>query len=339
MAMLVARLHGAKDLRVGDEAVPAAAAGHSLVRVTAVGICGSDLHWYEDGGIGQARVGDRPLVVGHEFAGVIEGGPRHGQRVAVDPNIACEACDLCSRGHPNLCPAVEFAGNLERDGGLREYVSWPSSLLVPLPDSLSDVEGALLEPLGVAIHALDLAHPRIGMSVAVIGCGPIGLMLVQAARAAGASLIVAADPLPHRRTAAALLGADEVCDPACWDGETDGLGVDVAFEIGGTDAAVDLALRAARPGARVVLVGIPGNDRTTFAAGLARRKGLTLVMSRRMKDVYPRAVSLVERGAVDLASLVSEAFPLAEAPAAFETALSRCGLKIVICPGPVASIV
>jgi L-iditol 2-dehydrogenase len=178
---------------------------------------------------------------------------------------------------------------------------------------------------------MDLGHLRIGMSVAVIGCGPIGLMLIQALRAAGASRIVAADPLPHRRDAAQRLGADEVWDPSTWRGETDGLGVEVAFEVGGTDTAVDLALRVARPGARVVLVGIPGDDRTTFAAGLARRKGLTLVMSRRMKDVYPRAISLVTRGAVNLASLVTERFTLGETAAAMEAALSRRGLKTVIC--------
>jgi L-iditol 2-dehydrogenase len=329
--MLVTRLHGKRDLRVGEEAAPVAAAGESLVRVTAVGLCGSDLHWYEDGGIGEARVGDRPLVLGHEFAGVIEGGPRDGQRVAVDPNIACGDCPLCRQGHPNLCPQVEFAGNWECDGGLREKVVWPTELLVPLPEALSDVDGALLEPLGVAIHAMDLGHLRIGTSVAVIGCGPIGLMMIQALRAAGASRIVTADPLPHRREAALRLGADEAWDPSTWRGETDGLGVEVAFEVGGTDTAVDLALRVARPGARVVLVGIPSDDRTTFAAGLARRKGLTLVMSRRMKDVYPRAISLVSRGAVDLASLVTGRFTLGEAPAAMEAALSRNGLKTVIC--------
>jgi L-iditol 2-dehydrogenase len=115
------------------------------------------------------------------------------------------------------------------------------------------------------------------------------------------------------------------------DGQTDGLGVDVAFEVGGTDDAVELALRAARPGARVVLVGIPADDRIAFPAGVARRKGLTLVMSRRMKNVYPRAISLVERGAVDLASLVTDKFPLSEAPAALQGALSRHGLKTVIC--------
>ncbi len=321
--MLVARLHGAKDLRIGEEPVPVVGEGQSRVRVTAVGLCGSDLHWFEEGGIGEARVGERPLVLGHEFAGVIEGGPRHGQRVAVDPNIACEACAQCLSGNPNLCVRVEFAGNWTCDGGLREFVVWPSALLVPLPDSVSDVDGALLEPLGVAIHALDLAHMRLGMSVAVVGCGPIGLMLIQIARAAGASRVFAADPLPHRLAAAVRLGADPLPEDA---------DVDVAFEVGGTDSAVDSAIRAVRPGARVVLVGIPDNDRTSFTAGVARRKGLTLVMSRRMKDVYPRATDLVARGVVDLGSLVSETFPLAEAATAFEVAASRAGLKVVITP-------
>ena len=153
--MRVARLYGARDLRLPDEPPPAVPAGHSLVRVTAVGLCGSDLHWYGEGGIGDARV-ERPLVVGHEFAGVVEGGPRRGQRVAVDPAMPCERCASCRAGHHNLCPHVRFAGSGEQDGALSEFVAWPSALLHPLPDELSDADGAMLEPLGVAIHAVEL---------------------------------------------------------------------------------------------------------------------------------------------------------------------------------------
>lgn len=337
--MLVARLHGVGDIRLADEPVPVAEPGRSLVRVTAVGLCGSDLHWYTDAGIGDAVL-DRPLVLGHEFAGVISGGPRDGERVAVDPAMPCEHCPTCRTGWRNLCPTVAFAGHGEVDGGLREYLTWPTGLLVPLPASLSDVEGALLEPLGVAVHALDLARPRLGMTVGVFGCGPIGLLLIQLARAVGAGVVVATEPLPHRRTAAEQAGADQVWDPAGLSaaeladrvGAAAPTGVDVAFEVAGTDAAVAAAMVAARPGGRVVLVGIPDGDSTTFPASVARRKGLTVLLSRRMNDTYPRAIRLAEQGAVDLASLATATYPLAGIDAAFTAATARTGLKIVVTP-------
>jgi L-iditol 2-dehydrogenase len=331
----VARLHGVGDLRVTDEPTPVTGPGESLVQVTAVGVCGSDLHWYADGGIGDATL-ERPLVLGHEFAGVIRGGPRDGQRVAVDPAVPCGACELCHAGHQNLCPTVAFAGHGGMDGALREFLAWPTELLHPLPSGVCDVDGALLEPLGVALHAVGLAHLRPGVTVGVFGCGPIGLLLVRLARLAGAGFVLATDPLGHRRSAAVAYGADVVLDPAdeLADVVADvvGLGVDVAFEVAGVDDAIDAALVAARPGARVVLVGIPAGDTSAFRASAARRKGLTLLLSRRMNAIYPRAIKLVERGSVDLGPLVTARFPLAEAGAAFADATARTGLKVVITP-------
>ncbi|WP_410812744.1 zinc-dependent alcohol dehydrogenase [Micromonospora sp. 067-2] len=330
------RLHGPGDLRAVAEPVPVPAAGTSLVRVTALGICGSDLHWFCEGGIGETRLAGRPLVVGHEFAGVIEGGPRHGQRVAVDPAIPCHTCPSCREGWANLCPQVLFAGYDALDGGLRELLTWPDELLHPLPDELSDADGAMLEPLGVALHALDLGHLRVNGSVAVIGCGPIGLLLVQLARLAGAGTVVAVDPLSHRTAAALRHGADHALTPAqagtdAWSTLV-GRGVDVAFEVAGNDDAIALALLATRPGGRAVLVGIPDDDRISFPAGLARRKGLTLALSRRMNHVYPRVIDLVRRGRVDVASMVTERFGLADAHLAFESAARRDGLKVLIEP-------
>jgi L-iditol 2-dehydrogenase len=353
------RLHGVGDLRLHDEPAPAAGEGFSLVRVTAVGLCGSDLHWFGEGSIGDARL-DRPLVLGHEFAGVVEGGPLSGRRVAVDPAVPCivwlrgvgpagdqggwppaastpaasgpgRTCPQCLDGDQNLCPTVRFAGHGAQDGGLREYVAWPTDLLHPLPDEVGDVAGALLEPLGVALHAHDLGHVRIGASVAVVGCGPIGLLLVQVARAAGAGRIVAVDPLEHRRAAATAFGADEAVDPAGAGAEGGG-DVDVAFEVAGPDDAVRTALTLARPGARVVLAGIPDDDRTSFPASLARRKGLTLVLVRRMRNAYPRAIRLAQRRTVDVDPVVTHHAPLADAPAGFATAAARQGLKVVVHP-------
>lgn len=331
--MRVARLHGTEDLRLTDEPMPQVPAGWSRIRVIAVGLCGSDLHWYTEGSIGDARL-DRPLVVGHEFAGVIDDGSRSGERVAVDPAIPCGVCSTCRTGHRHLCPSVVFAGHGTHDGALREFLAWPTQLLHPLPASLSAVDGAMLEPLGVAVHAIDLGHVRLGASVAVLGCGPIGLLLLQAVRAAGATTVIAVEPLAHRRAAAQRLGADVVLSPEEandpeWTTAT-ATAVDVAFEIAGSDAAVETAMAMVRPGGRVVLAGIPDADRTSFPAGLARRKGLTIAMSRRMAEVYPRATALVTQGLVDVASVVSERYPLEHAPAAFEAAAARTGLKTVV---------
>jgi L-iditol 2-dehydrogenase len=319
--MKTIRLHAPGNLLLHEEPEPVPAPGEALIRVTAVGICGSDLHWFGEAGIGDARL-QKPLVLGHEFAGVIAAGPRKGQRVAVDPAVPCRACEYCREGNPNLCEQIRFAGHGSEDGALREYIAWPEECLFPLPEALSDADGVMLEPLGVAIHAVDLALLRVGSSVGVFGCGPIGLLIVQLARLAGAQKVLVTEPLPHRLEAACRLGARE------W---TPGQGVDVAFEVAGENAAVETAVTAVRPGGTVILAGIPAEDRTAFPASVARRKGLTLKLVRRMKFTYPRAIHLVESGRVDVSSLVTHSFPLEKAGEAFALAQRRDGLKVIIC--------
>jgi L-iditol 2-dehydrogenase len=348
--MRVARLYGVGDIRVSDEPVPEPGRGERLVQVTAVGICGSDLHWWDQGAIGDARI-CHPLVLGHEGAGVIADGPRRGERVAIDPAIACGVCRPCRDGYRNLCPRVRFAGHGGTDGAMREFMTWPEELLYPLPDELSDADGAVLEPLGVALHSCDLGHLPLGGTAAVIGCGPIGLLLIQVLRAAGARSVVAADPLPHRREAAAKFGADLIIDPGTGEEAAGGLdgfeelagrgdtggdmgGVDVAFEIAGTDESVRLALDAVRPGGRVVLAGIPDDDLTTFSASVARRKGVTIALVRRMNEAYPRAISMAARGQVNLGPVVTHYFPLADVAGAFGAANRRAGLKVIVEPSP-----
>jgi L-iditol 2-dehydrogenase len=329
-----ARLHAAGDLRVGEEPVPGADAGASLVRVTAVGICGSDLHWWDEGAIGDATLA-HPLVLGHEGAGVIEEGPRRGERVAIDPAIADGTCRACRDGYANLCYRIRFAGHGETDGMMREFMTWPADLLHPLPDGISDADGALLEPLGVAIHCVDLGHLPFAGTASVAGCGPIGLLLIQLLKAAGASSVLAVEPLAHRREAAARYGADVVVSPGSASAsmrELTGAGVDVAFEAAGTDDGVRLAVESVRPGGRVVLAGIPDDDAIRFQASVARRKGLTIAMARRMNHVYPRAISLAARGVVDLGSLVSTRAGLGEVKEAFGEAARRTGLKVIIEP-------
>lgn len=329
--MKVVRLHASTDLRLHDEPRPDPLPGEKLIRVKAVGVCGSDLHWFSEGGIGDAVL-EHPLVLGHEFAGELE----DGQRVAIDPAIPCGRCESCRHGHPNLCPDVRFAGHGEIDGALREYVAWNEKCLFPITDSLTFADGAMLEPLGVAIHSVDLAHLKAGMTVGVFGCGPIGLLIIQLAKLSGAVNIVATDKFAHRVDAAKALGAhhailvEDRLEGSAIRAATNGRGVDVAFEVAGDQCAVEDAFAAVLPGGKVILAGIPGDDKTSFSASLARRKGLTIKLVRRMKHTYPRAIELVSKGLVDVRSLVTHCFPLEQAAEAFRMAERREGLKIII---------
>ncbi len=324
------RLHGPGDLRLHEEPDPLAGLGEKLLRIKAVGICGSDLHWLTEAGIGDARL-HKPLVLGHEFTAVTEGG----ERVVVDPAIPCGMCEYCKRGDPNLCESLIFAGHADQDGALREKIAWPERCLFPLPDSISDLDGVLLEPLGIAIHAVDLAHLRVGMSVGIFGCGPIGLLILQLARLAGAQKILVTDILPHRLEMARYFGAQEAYLASkesvdLPDAQAVVPGLDVLFEAAGENAAVEMAVNAARPGGKVILVGIPADDRTSFTASTTRRKGLTLKLVRRMKFTYPRAIRLVEGGKVNVHDLITHTYPLERAAEAFARAVQREGLKVVI---------
>lgn len=323
--MAVARLHAAGDLRLHEEPIPTPGDGEVLLRVTSVGLCGSDRHWFLDGSIGGTGI-DGPLVLGHEFAGVIASGPDAGRRVVAEPAIPCGDCRTCLGGRPELCPTAGFAGYGGTDGALRTFTTWPAPLLVGLPDAIGADEAVLLEPLGIALHAIQLAGLGAGATVAVLGAGPIGQLVVRAlvAGVGGAADVSVAEPLAHRQALAVAAGArlgragDEP---------------DVVIECAGEDAAVETAIDLVRPGGRVVLVGIPAEDRTTFTASVARRKGLTLQLCRRMR---PRdlaaAVALVEAGTIALDGLVSHVLPLAEVAVAFDHLARRDGHKIVVRP-------
>jgi L-iditol 2-dehydrogenase len=329
--MKVLRQHAPGKIHIHDEPDPQPGPGQELVHVKAVGICGSDLHWFSEGGIGDAQL-DHPLVLGHEFAGTtVRGIP-----VAVDPAIPCGHCECCRNGNPNLCETLAFAGHGMTDGALREKMAWPASNLFEIPDSISFSDGAMLEPLGVAIHAVDLSHLKAGMIVGVYGCGTIGLMIIQLANLCGASCIIATDKLPHRVKAAIASGATQAI--IAQDGreiqevmaETRGRGVDIAFEAAGEQGAVDVSFSTVVPGGKVILLGVPVDDRTAFTASVARRKGLTIKLVRRMKHTYPRAIDLVTLGKVDVRSLVTHRFGLEDAEEAFATAQRREGIKVMI---------
>jgi L-iditol 2-dehydrogenase len=337
--ILAARLHGPRDIRVEKVAHPGPPGpGEVLLRMTATGICGSDLHTYQDGRIGDTVL-KAPLILGHEFAGVVEAfgadaldgngqSLRTGMRVAVDPAQPCHRCDLCEQGHPNLCRRMHFCGLFPDSGSLCEFMHVPARSCFPVPDSIDDEAAALLEPLGVALHAAHLAKIRAGDRVAVLGAGPIGLLLIQAVKLAGAGEIYVSEPRAWRRAAAERLGAIPfggtrsvasigATRPRGSVALRKDLEVDVAIEAAWGGDAIAQAVELARPGGRVVLVGIPSEDRCAFKHSTARRKGLTVVFSRRMKHSYPRAIQLVEQGKVDVHGLITHRFPLKRAAEAF----------------------
>lgn len=332
--MRAARLFGPKDIRVQAEAPPPAPApGEVLLKVATVGVCGSDLHMYETGRIGYTDITE-PFILGHEFMGEIVAlgadalGGEHqplqvGQRVAVEPAVPCWRCELCEHGHPNLCPNHHFYGLFPEEGALRERMLVSARNCFPMPDALTDDAGPLLETLGVAIHAIDLSKIRIGHSIAVIGVGPVGLLITRLAALAGAARVIAFDKLDWRLQKACDWGATQAFNVDRQDpvqavmGLTGGRGVDVAIEAAWADHSVQQAADMARYGGRLTLVGIPPDDQLRLKHSVARRKGLTIMMSRRMKHTYPRAIELALSGAVKLEELVSHRFDLAETAAAY----------------------
>ena len=321
--MKAALLHGVRDLRLGEIPNIAPKEDEVLLRTKAVSVCGSDLHYYLEGGIGDAKIRE-PMVLGHEFAAEVvderakQFGLEMGMLVAVDPASPCGRCEWCERGHHNLCPNVKFTGAPPYDGALSEYLSAKPELIFPVPEGFDPDTTALLEPLGVAIHALDLASLKPMESVAVLGAGPIGLLLMQVARHSGAGELFVIDPLEYRAEAAKGLGADKVAQShMAIDEWTRGRGVDVVLEATNSPLGPQHAAEAVRIGGRLVLVGIPDGDRFTLTASLVRRKGLSIKFSRRMGNVYPRSIEMVARGLVQLKPLVTHRYTLSQTQEAF----------------------
>ncbi len=330
--MTAVRLHGPRHLRVESTPTPGAPGpGHALIRMTATGICGSDLHSYKDARIGEVLI-QKPLILGHEFGGRVEAvGPDAmdgnfeplpaGVRVAVDPAQPCGRCPMCEQGHPNLCRRLHFCGNYPDDGSLCQWLHMPAHSCFPIPDSMTDAEAALLEPLGVALHTISLARLRLADSVVILGAGCLGLLILQLAKRSGADPVFVTDQFPWRLALAEKYGGIAINinddDPVDTVWKTTKHGVDVAIEAAWATQSVQQAAEMARLGGRLVIVGISETDDLTFKHSTVRRKGLTIRLVRRMKHVYPRAIRLVEGGHVDLEGLISHRFPLSQTPEAF----------------------
>ncbi|WP_214364522.1 NAD(P)-dependent alcohol dehydrogenase [Pseudonocardia sp. H11422] len=335
--MRVAVLRGVGDMAMEQRPVPRPGPGEVLVRVTAVGMCGSDVHYYEHGRIGDFVV-EQPLVLGHEPAGeVVDLGAgvtraRIGQRVSIEPGRPCFTCTQCLTGRYNLCPDMRFFATPPVDGALCEYVAVHESFAHPVPDSMSDDAAALLEPLSVGVWAARKGGAGPGSRVLVNGAGPIGLVTVQVAVASGAAEVVVADVNPARLVLAGQLGATGSIDVSVSPVDEEGYEPDVLLECSGNPRATRSAIGAVAPGGRAVLVG-SGSDDIPLPLSALQRREIELVGTFRYANTWPTAIALASSGRVDLDALVTGHFGLDDAELAL-TAAARdaTAVKAVVRP-------
>lgn len=327
--MKAVKWFGPRDMRLVDAPKPSPQAHEALIRIESTGVCGSDMHYYTEGRIGKTVI-TSPLVLGHEYAGIVEAvgeaadSSLVGKRVAVEPGIPCMRCEFCLKGHYNVCPLLQFPGGPPNDGALCEYICVHAGFCFPVPESMSAAEAAMIEPLAVALHAIELAHLKPGETVAILGLGPIGLLTAQVARVAGAGRIYGCDLLDYRVQAGKKHGVDVAFNAGTDDTVatilevTSGRGVDVAIDCARSTETPAAACRIARPAGRGVLVGISGEENGVFPVDIARRKELTLTWCRRFLFNFPAAIELVSAGRVDVNSVITHSFPLERSQEAFE---------------------
>lgn len=319
-----------RDLQLEERPIPTIGADQVLVRVRAVGVCGSDVHYWHSGRIGPVVV-EKPMVLGHECAGeVVKAGAdvshlRPGDRVALEPGIPCGECDLCRAGKYNLCPDVVFFATPPVDGAFCEYVAHKAASAFRLPETVSYEEGAMCEPLSVGIHAARRAGVSLGDSVLITGAGPIGLASLMSAQAAGATTTIVTDLQSTRLELARELGATATADvrtddaPALVRELTGGRGVDAAIECTGASAAMLTGLTSVRRGGTVVWVGT-ADDAYTIPAVDTIRRGLTIRGIFRYRNTYPAAIDLIAAGRARVGRLITHRFPLSRLPEAMDTA-------------------
>jgi len=321
--------YGIRDVRLGERPDPRPGPGEVLLRTRSVTICASDTHMFAEGNVGGVSW-DGPFVPGHEVAGVVE-DPNGtdlpaGAVVVVDPAVACHNCDMCAEGMFHLCRNLKFCDLPPVDGAMRELLAWPAERVFQLPESVDVVEAPLIEPLCVAVHAVELASLPADAVVAVVGCGAIGLFTLQMARARGVKKVVATDPIAERLEVARRLGADETIQVGPQDPvaeilrQTEGRGVDIVFEAAGPTKALQQCLDVVRPAGEVVVIGIPSVDEYRLAASSLRRRELTLRFVRRQNENYPEAIELVRQGTIQLGPMLTHRFPMERAQEAFELA-------------------
>jgi len=327
--MRIAELVARHRFRLAEAEPSEPLPGEVQARVVAVGVCGSDLHNFSEGSVGDMPSA-YPMVLGHEPAGVITKvgvgvtGIAPGDRVMLEPAIYCYHCEYCLSGHHNVCARLRFMSQPNDPGYFRDYVAVPARNVVPIPDGMDFDYATLFEPLAVALHSMKFARPALGETAAVFGAGPIGLLTIACLRLAGVSRIFAVEPVEARRELARAVGAADAIDPGCDDPRlavreaTSGRGVDVAIDCATREGTMDHCLHVTRSAGRVVITGIPSEARVTLDYHVMRRKEIHLYNVRRSNHETGAAVELLRSHSSLFGPIVTHRRPLEEIQPAFE---------------------
>jgi L-iditol 2-dehydrogenase len=316
-------MHGTHDVRLEDVPAPEPGPKEVMVEIRAVGVCGSDVHYYEEGRIGSFVVRE-PLILGHESMGTVvalgEEATKHevGERVTLEPGVPDGTCRECRAGRYNLCPNVRFFATPPIDGAFANYVSIHEDFVFHLPDGLSDNAGALMEPLSVGIWACKKGRVTAGDHVLVTGAGPIGLLAVQVAFAQGATEVTVTDVAGERLQIARRLGATRALNVAEEPLEEAGLEADVLIECSGNARALGDGIRCVRPAGFAVVVGMGPNEETSVPLAFIQTSEITLTGTFRYANTYPTAIDLAATGKVDLDAMVTSHYDLAETEEALQ---------------------
>jgi L-iditol 2-dehydrogenase len=327
--MTIAELYDHRKFRMAEAAIEDPGPGEVQVRVHSVGICGSDVHNFSEGGIGDTPAA-YPMVLGHEPTGeVLKTGAgvtgwSRGDKAVLEPAIYCYHCEFCRTGHHNVCANIRFLSTPGIPGFFRQFVNLPAKNLLPIPEPLDMHQATLFEPFAVILHSLHLGDVKPGESAAVFGAGPIGLLTVIGLKLAGAGRVWCVDPIAERRDLAKHLGADVVLGGANTDAareilsDTGKRGVDVVFDCATKGNSMDQSLEAARAAGRVVLTGIPSEIRVSLNFHLIRRKELSLFTVRRSNHETDAALKLMREYPSKFAAVVTHTRPIDKIQSAFE---------------------
>jgi L-iditol 2-dehydrogenase len=342
--MKAAVLKKVGEVQIEDIPVPHPGSAEVLVKIKSVGICGSDLHYYTHGKIG-AYVVTKPIILGHEAAGEVVAVGKEvtrfkvGDRVTLEPGIPCRKCEFCKAGRYNLCPDVAFMATPPYDGAFTELIVSPEDFTFKIPDTMSYDEAALMEPLAVGVYAAERAKVKPGMTAAVLGLGPIGMVVAQAAKAYGAGSVIGTDVVDYRLTKAQSFAVDNAFNAkneALEEQIIADLGgrPDVVFETSGNRASIALTTSLAKTGGTVVMIGMSPEDFMPINHGQISGKELTVLGIFRYANMYPKAIELVKSGVIDVKSLVTKVFNLEQTQAALDYAIGHKNdsIKVMIHP-------
>ena len=333
--MKAAVMTGIRKMEIQKVPIPKTRENEVLINVKHIGICGSDIHYYEFGNIGDYVI-DSPFILGHEASGIIvEVGEKVtdlevGDQVAIEPGVPCGTCDYCREGRYNLCPDIKFLATPPISGVFQEYIAFPAEMVYNLPNNMDTIEGAMLEPLNCGLYAAaHLSKIKIGQTALVLGCGCIGLLLINSLQAQGISDIYAVDVVSSRIKKAESLGVKAVWDSRSIDvvekikEVTGGKGADVVFETAGNKVTTQQSVHAVARGGKIVITGMVAEAEIPMdIVGLVCKEA-EIHTQFRYKNLYPTAIKLVSEGKIDVKKVISHQCTLEEVPQIFEKCINN----------------